>query len=320
MNTNEIFDSEDEVKMSSAAAVALLNEVEDEEAIELDDDDLEGLGDDNNDSMLEPQVILENDDLCQVCQGPLTSHFGGQPCGSYDSSSNTTGHFLFDDSNESNSEQLNSQNNVKRCIVCNARNPSREHLANHFIQELVEGLQGQTQCAKCDFHAAGTSNNSSNSGLAKSLALHDVADHDGAYLDQLMQDAPLVSSKRADLEARGHRQSLGPQCPICDQQMHKSHSRDHVSWHFMEELREMISDPTKCPECSYIGDKLEAVSRHVALFHCKLDEFLQDEQLVAAKRAKAMSRPKRVRVFTLYYITLSADRFSQCKSRIIFLR
>ena len=56
----------------------------------------------------------------------------------------------------------------------------------------------------------------------------------------------------------------------------------------------MINDPTKCPECSYVGDKLEAVTRHLALFHCKLDEFLQDEQLVAVKRAKALSKPKKV--------------------------
>ena len=78
--------------------------------------------------------------------------------------------------------------------------------------------------------------------------------------------------------------------------MHKSHGRDHVSWHFVEELREMIQDPTKCPEngCSYVGDKLEAVTRHLALFHCKLDEFLQNEQLVAAKRAKVLSKPKKV--------------------------
>ena len=72
--------------------------------------------------------------------------------------------------------------------------------------------------------------------------------------------------------------------------------RDHVSWHFVDELREMIDDPTKCPECSYVGEKLEAVTRHLALFHCKLDEFLQDEQLVASKRAKAMAKPKKITI------------------------
>ena len=56
----------------------------------------------------------------------------------------------------------------------------------------------------------------------------------------------------------------------------------------------MIIDPNKCPECSYTGDKLEAVTRHLALFHCKLDEFLQDEQLVAMKRSQALSKPKKV--------------------------
>ena len=83
-------------------------------------------------------------------------------------------------------------------------------------------------------------------------------------------------------------------CPICDQNINKSHGRDHVSWHFLNELKEMIIDPNKCPECSYTGDKLEAVTRHLALFHCKLDEFLQDEQLVAMKRSQALSKPKKV--------------------------
>ena len=58
----------------------------------------------------------------------------------------------------------------------------------------------------------------------------------------------------------------------------------------------MIHDPTRCPECSYVGDKLEAVTRHLALYHCKLDAFLLDENLVASKRAKALSKPKKVSI------------------------
>ncbi len=63
----------------------------------------------------------------------------------------------------------------------------------------------------------------------------------------------------------------------------------------MEELKSLIMVPTKCPECNYAGDKLESVARHLALFHHKLDEFLGDSDLVAEKRAKAMSKPKKVR-------------------------
>ena len=83
-------------------------------------------------------------------------------------------------------------------------------------------------------------------------------------------------------------------CPICDHPLHKQHSRDHVAWHFMEELKAYIIDPSKCPECSYTGDKLESVARHLALFHQKLDQFLADTDLVAEKRAKAMAKPKKV--------------------------
>ena len=92
-------------------------------------------------------------------------------------------------------------------------------------------------------------------------------------------------------------------CPICDHPLHKQHSRDHVAWHFMEELKAYIIDPSKCPECSYMGDKLESVARHLALYHQKLDQFLSDTDLVAEKRAKAMAKPKKVngsRIFSLF--------------------
>jgi len=255
---------------------------EDEEAIELDDEELEE-DSDEEDNLMEPQVILQNDNPdCPLCQGPLSSHYQGQPCGTTSFDGSNSGHFLF----EGSSSQSCSK---PRCVVCSAKNPTREHLANHFINELIESLEDEQQCSKCDFQ----------SSAPKQLALHDVTEHEGDSLNKLLEDAALVSSKKAEVEAKGHRQSLGPQCPICDQQMHRSHGRDHVSWHFVDELREMISDPVRCPECSYVGDKLEAVTRHLALFHCKLDEFLQDEQLVASKRAKALSKPKKVRVIMM---------------------
>ena len=227
-------------------------------------------------------MILQNESLCAVCQGPLQSHYLSQPCDP--SEVQGSGHFLFEESHTSFSSS--SLTTKTRCVVCSAREPNREHLANHFMSELVENLYDETQCSKCDFRPSD----------GRALVLHDVNFHEGRDLDRVLQDASLVSSKRAEAEARGHRQALGPSCPICNQQMHKSHGRDHVSWHFVDELREMIVVPNKCPECSYIGEKTEAVTRHLALFHCKLDEFLQDDQLVASKRAKAQARPKKITI------------------------
>ena len=106
-----------------------------------------------------------------------------------------------------------------RCVVCSARNPNREHLANHFMQELIQDLEGETICSQCpNFDAPD----------GRALVLHNVSKHDGSSLDKILQDASCVSSKRAEVEARGHRQSLGPLCPICDQQMHKSHGKKKI--------------------------------------------------------------------------------------------
>lgn len=74
-------------------------------------------------------------------------------------------------------------------------------------------------------------------------------------------------------------------------------SRDHVAWHFIEELREFVqsfSNPQACWQCEYTSEKMDNLVKHVALGHSKLDELLADTELVAMKRAKAMSRPKKV--------------------------
>ena len=63
----------------------------------------------------------------------------------------------------------------------------------------------------------------------------------------------------------------------------------------MENLRDlMVLGDQRCPECNYTGDKSESVARHLALYHNKLDLFLEDQDLVAEKRARAMAKPKKV--------------------------
>ncbi len=81
-----------------------------------------------------------------------------------------------------------------------------------------------------------------------------------------------------------------------------------MAWHFIEELREFVqsfSDPRRCWKCEYTSDKMDNLVKHVALGHSQLDELLADPELVAAKRAQAMSRPKKVyeRNFVLCHLT-----------------
>ncbi len=92
--------------------------------------------------------------------------------------------------------------------------------------------------------------------------------------------------------------ALGNNCPVCDQVLHRQHARDHVAWHFMDELKAMIVEPGCCPDpgCEYTGDKTENVARHLALYHSKLDDFLADQALVEERRARAMAKPKKVRI------------------------
>ena len=69
-----------------------------------------------------------------------------------------------------------------------------------------------------------------------------------------------------------------------------------VIWHFMDELREIVQtfeDSTRCDWCSYTNTSSDKVCKHIALGHSKLDEMLQNEELLQRKRALASIKPKR---------------------------
>jgi hypothetical protein len=70
-----------------------------------------------------------------------------------------------------------------------------------------------------------------------------------------------------------------------------------VAWHYMDELRAIVQefeDPNQCPQCPYTSDTNEKMVKHVALGHSMLDALLQDDTLLEQKRAKVMSKPRKV--------------------------
>ena len=76
-------------------------------------------------------------------------------------------------------------------------------------------------------------------------------------------------------------------------------NRDHVCWHFIDELRDYVlsfPDTTLCTECTYSSDKLDNLVKHVALGHSKLDELLANEVLVNEKREQALNKPKKIHI------------------------
>jgi len=106
-----------------------------------------------------------------------------------------------------------------------------------------------------------------------------------------------VETKREAALARPKKITLGPQCPICDVSFTKSTNREHVAWHFQAELREMVlslHDPRSCAVCPYTSDKIENMAKHLALGHSKLDELMQNDDLVQQKRNEILSRPRKV--------------------------
>ena len=85
-----------------------------------------------------------------------------------------------------------------------------------------------TACPECDYHG----------DKPKTLAIHVGLVH--AKLDLMLSDMSLVQKKRADFIAKPKKVSIGRSCPVCDMKFNKSQNRDHVSWHYIEELRSIV--------------------------------------------------------------------------------
>jgi hypothetical protein len=63
-------------------------------------------------------------------------------------------------------------------------------------------------------------------------------------------------------------------------------TREHVCRHFYPELLSIVNtwgSSLSCGECEFTATKTEYVARHLGLVHLKLDEFLQDPEMVAKK-------------------------------------
>lgn len=176
------------------------------------------------------------------------------------------------------------------CPVCDTRDPAREHVARHFGDELHAyitefGGENVSACNECEYRG----------DKPKTLGIHVALVH--GKLDILLADEELVQIKRHNFLNKPKKLAIGPKCPICDMQFSKNQNRDHVSYHFSEELKAIVNefpDPSQCTQCNYIGDSMEKMVKHVALGHSMLDGFLQDEELVLDKRMKALAKPKKV--------------------------
>ena len=59
-------------------------------------------------------------------------------------------------------------------------------------------------------------------------------------LDEFLCDEALVEERRLEQLAKPNKVNIGNECPVCDQAISKQHSRVHVIWHFMEELRGIV--------------------------------------------------------------------------------
>ena len=59
-------------------------------------------------------------------------------------------------------------------------------------------------------------------------------------LDEFLCDEELVQERRREQMAKPNKVNIGNECPVCDQAISKQHSRVHVIWHFMEELRGIV--------------------------------------------------------------------------------
>jgi uncharacterized C2H2 Zn-finger protein len=94
---------------------------------------------------------------------------------------------------------------------------------------------------------------------------------------------------------------LGSECPVCTHPLTPAKEKDHIIWHFIHELRELVSSTCEetedggfeCNECSFTADGMDSMAKHSALFHGKLDILLGDDNLMAEKRRRCLSTQRK---------------------------
>ena len=61
-------------------------------------------------------------------------------------------------------------------------------------------------------------------------------------------------------------------CPICNLALTRQYKRDHVIWHFMDDLKQIVTTTIphdgvayKCMDCDYFIDKIENMARYTLM-------------------------------------------------------
>jgi hypothetical protein len=74
--------------------------------------------------------------------------------------------------------------------------------------------------------------------------------------------------KRKKSSGKITKYEFGDECPICNLALTRQYKRDHVIWHFMDDLKQIVLTTIphdgvayKCMDCDYFIDKIENMAR-----------------------------------------------------------
>lgn len=155
------------------------------------------------------------------------------------------------------------------CPICDMSNPPRDHVARHFIEELIEycdrAMPGSLSCNECDYRGSQKEN------LAKHVALfhckvrtkhltppypyYNMSLFFYQKLDEYLFDAELVYTKRNNYNAKQLAADAEVQCPVCDKLMPKPRLREHCTRHFAEEITAIVHSFDKQEVCGLCDTK-----------------------------------------------------------------
>ena len=178
------------------------------------------------------------------------------------------------------------------CPICGVHIRERGHVAWHFMDELRNYVHSSGNEKNCNICSYIPPENGKNHTSKHHLVMHYALGH--SKLNDLLQDAELVNRKKSIEANKPKRMSFGSNCPIC---CVPTKERDHIARHFMPELMEMVFElpiQNKCNQCDYSNSNNEYMAKHLALGHCKLEDLMQNEDLVEEKRRKASKVSKKM--------------------------
>jgi len=88
------------------------------------------------------------------------------------------------------------------------------------------------------------------------------------YLRKIIENMFWMCGQVKRFSSKTAKVDFGDDCPVCYHALTRQYKKDHVVWHYMEDLKQIVVSTVpfdgiayKCMDCDYFIDKIENMAR-----------------------------------------------------------